>query len=131
MIVAGFGFRAGAGLPSLRAAFEAARSALAGDQGCVTHLATARDKLAQLAPLADELGLPLHGASPALLATMPTFTRSARSLDARGTGSLAEASALAAIAASAGPALAPALIVTRRISPDRMATCAIAQGMPS
>ncbi|MEA3388455.1 cobalamin biosynthesis protein [Sphingobium phenoxybenzoativorans] len=116
MIVAGFGFRSGAALPSLRAAF-----ALAGQgQPPVTHLATAHDKLAVLLPLAKALGLPLMGVASDALAAVSTPTRSIASLNARHVGSVAEASALAAAGAGA------CLLAPRRISPDRMATCAIA-----
>lgn len=118
MIVAGFGFRSGVSLSSLREVF-----ALAG-QGHppVTHLATAQDKVAALAPLAQALGLPLTGVAPEALAAVPTPTRSVASLTARGVRSVAEASAVAAAGAGAR------LLAPRRISPDRMATCAIAQG---
>lgn len=120
MIVAGFGFRGGAGLASLRAALALAQQG----QPPVTLLATARDKVLALAPLAEALGLPLTGLSPEALAAVATLTRSAASLAARGTGSVAEASALAAAAAAVGARL----LGPRHISPDRMAACAIAQG---
>lgn len=116
MIVAGFGFRSGAGLASLREALALAQYGLPP----VTHLSTASDKLPRLAPLAEALGLPLAGVSPEALAETLTRTRSAASLAARSTGSVAEASALAA----AGPG--GCLLTPRHISPDRMATCAIA-----
>ncbi|WP_340314600.1 cobalamin biosynthesis protein [Rhizorhabdus argentea] len=118
MIVAGFGFRAGAGLVSLRAALELAQRG----KPAVTHLATARDKLAAVSPLADALGLPLRGLSPEELSGVPTLTCSAASFAARATGSLAEASAL--VAAGDGARL----LGSRHVSPDRMATCAIAEG---
>ena len=118
MIVAGFGFRYGAGLPSLRAALALAQRG----QPPVTHLATASDKLSALAPLAEALGLPLTGIAPEAPARASTLTSSVASLAARETGSVAEASALAAAGAGAR------LLGPRRISPDRMATCAIAQG---
>ena len=118
MIVAGFGFRSAADLASLRAAFELARCG----QPPVTHLATSQDKIATLAPLADALGLCLSGVSPQALAAATTLTQSAASLAARGIGSMAEASALAVAGARAR------LLSPRHISPDRMATCAIAQG---
>nr|WP_231382191.1 cobalamin biosynthesis protein [Sphingobium indicum] len=126
VIVAGFGFRSGVSLPSLRAAF-----ALAGQgQPLVTHLATAQDKLAVLLPLAEALGLPLTGVAPDALVATSTATCSVASLSARAVGSVAEASALAAAGAGAR------LLSPRRISPDRMATCAIAasvnlQGTPT
>jgi cobalt-precorrin 5A hydrolase len=116
VIVAGFGFRSGAALPSLRAAF-----ALAGQgQPPVTHLATAHDKLAALVPLAEVLDLPLMGVTPVALAAIATPTRSPAAMAARDVGSVAEASALAAAGAGAR------LLGPRHISPDRMATCAIA-----
>lgn len=118
MIVAGFGFRSGAGLLSLRAALVQAQQGLPP----VTHLATASDKLPALAPLAEALGLPLIGVLPERLVEAPTLTSSAASRAARRTGSVAEASALAA----AGPGAR--LLSPRHISADCMATCAIAEG---
>lgn len=120
MIVAGFGFRTGATPSSLRDAFEAARA----DCGLeVTDLAAPTDKVQPLAPLADELGLPVVAVAPEVLEGMPTATASLASLAARRTGSVAEAAALAA----AGPGAR--LLVARCVSSDRMATCAIAQGI--
>ncbi|NML10597.1 cobalamin biosynthesis protein [Sphingobium sp. AR-3-1] len=119
MIVAGFGCRTGASLDTLRIAFDFARRGLPP----VTHLATLDDKVEALAPLAAALGLPLLGLSPDALAAVTTPTRSPASLKARGVGSVAEACALAAAGARAR------LLRTRHISPDRMATCAIAQGL--
>lgn len=119
MIVAGFGFRAGASLDMLRSAFDCARRGLPP----VTHLATPEDKVAALAPLADMLDLPLIGLSPDTLVVVSTPTRSPASLKARGVGSVAEACALAA----AGPR--GRLLRSRQMSPDRMAICAIAQGL--
>lgn len=126
VIIAGFGFRSGAALPSLRAAFALAEQG----QPPVTHLATAQDKLAALLPLAKALGLPLMGVASDALATVSTPTRSIASLNARHVGSVAEASAMAAAGAGAR------LLGPRHISPDRMATCAIAasvnlQGTPT
>ena len=118
MIVAGFGFRSGVGLASLWAALAVAQR----EQLRVTHLATASDKLQALAPLAEALGLPLAGVSTEALAEAFTLTSSAASRAARGTGSVAEASALAA----AGPGAR--LLAPRHISADRMAACAIAEG---
>jgi len=119
VIVAGFGFRQGAPLASLQAAFALAQEG----HGPVTLLATAGDKLDGLRPLGDALGLPVIGVVPETLAATETPTRSPASLAAYGTGSVAEASALAA----AGPEAR--LLTSRHISPDRMATCAIAQGL--
>jgi cobalt-precorrin 5A hydrolase len=121
VIVAGFGFRSGAGLASLRGAFALAQKG----QPPVTHLATAQDKLAALVPLAEVLGLPLMGVAAEALAAVSTTTRSVASLTARDVGSVAEASALAAAGIGAR------LLGQRHISPDRMATCAIVQGYPT
>lgn len=118
MIVAGFGFRHGAPLASLRAALMLAGAG----RGPVSLLATAGHKVEGLRPLADALGLPVIGFAPDHLAGVGTATRSAASLAAHGVGSIAEASALAA----AGPGAR--LLSPRHISPDRMAACAIAQG---
>jgi cobalt-precorrin 5A hydrolase len=118
VIVAGFGFRSGVSLSSLRGAFALAQQG----QPPVTHLATVQDKVAALVPLAQVLGLPLMGVASDALATVPTTTCSAASLTARNVGSVAEASAISAAGAGAR------LLGLRHISPDRMATCAIAQG---
>lgn len=120
ILVAGFGFRRGASLASLRAALAQHGAAN------ITHLATADDKAEGLAPLAHALGLPLLAIGAQALAAMPTQTRSAPSLAARGTGSLAEAAALAGARMLCSPH--PSLIAPRRLSPDRRATCALAQG---
>lgn len=116
MIVAGFGCRAGATLGSLRAALaETGETAPAA-------LAAPADRITVVRLLADTLGLPAIAIAADALAAIETPTRSAASLAARGTGSVAEAVALAV----GGPGAR--LVVTRRISPDRMATCAIARG---
>lgn len=112
MIVAGFGF-------STRATLESLRGALAATGGSPQALATLADKAPALAPLAEALDLPLI----AVTGPLPkTPTQSATSLSARGTGSVAEATALAA----AGPGAY--LLAPRAVSPDRLATCALAQG---
>lgn len=115
MIVAGFGYRAGASLQSLRSALALAQAGAPP----VTHVASVADKL----PLLAGLGLPMLAATA--IDAIDTPTRSAASLAARGTGSVAEAAALAA----AGPGAR--LLACRHISPDRMATCAIAEGTRS
>jgi cobalt-precorrin 5A hydrolase len=118
MIVAGFGFRSGVGLSSLRGALALAQKG----HPPVTHLAAPQDKVAALVPLAKALGLPVTGVAPEALAVAPTTTCSVASQTARDVGSVAEASAMAAAGAGAR------LLSPRHISPDRMATCAIAQG---
>jgi cobalt-precorrin 5A hydrolase len=115
MIVAGFGYRSGATAASLRSALALAQAGAP----TVTHVATLADKL----PLLAALGLPVIAVEA--VAGIATPTHSAASLAARGSGSVAEAAALVA----AGPGAR--LIVSRQISPDRMATCAIAEGAPA
>lgn len=117
MIVAGFGFRTGADVAALRTALAAAQHGYAP----VTALAAPDDKRALVAELAAVLGLPAIAVSPEGLQIPKTPTQSIASLEARQTGSVAEASALAA----AGPGAQ--ILATRHISPDRMATCAIAR----
>ncbi len=118
MRVAGIGFRCGATIGSLRAALRAA-----GGTDGVTLLATAAEKAAApvLLALAAELGLPLRAIPRADLQAQITATRSFWSLAVTGTGSLAEAAALAA----AGPG--SRLIGPRAVSPDGMATAALAE----
>jgi cobalt-precorrin 5A hydrolase len=118
VIVAGFGFRGAATPASLRDALDRT-----GRAQQVALIATATDKAATptFRTLARDLNLPAHGVDSALLAAQQTRTRSAASLAARGTDSMAEAAALAA----AGPGAR--LIVARQVSTDGMATCALAE----
>nr|WP_029625401.1 cobalamin biosynthesis protein [Sphingomonas sp. PAMC 26605] len=118
MIVAGFGFRGNAELASCEAALALAQHG----HPPLTALAAPDDKAEMLAPLAERLGLALIGIPPEALTSVTTPTRSPPSLPARGTGSVAEAAALAAAGEGAR------VIARRQISPDRRATCAIAQG---
>lgn len=117
MIVAAFGYRTGAQADSLSAALGLAGAG----HPPVTALASPADKTALLVALAETLGIPLIVISPSALRATPTPTQSPASLAARGAGSVAEAAALAA----AGPGAR--LIAQRHISPDRMASCAIAE----
>ena len=120
MKIAGVGFREAAGIDSLRSALLAA-----GGADGVVALATAAEKAEALPliALAAELHLPICAIAPAALAAVETLTRSER-VEARfGTGSLAEAAALAA----AGPAAR--LVGLRAVSADGMATAAIAEGI--
>lgn len=120
MIVAGFGFRAEASVFSLISAYQQARKGAPP----VTHLAAPADKVDLLAELANLLDLSLIAVPSERLAQVSTLTASTVARAARGVGSVAEASALAAFgnerATLAGP---------RHISRDRMATCAIAMGV--
>jgi cobalt-precorrin 5A hydrolase len=119
MKVAGVGFRRDASAASLRDALDAA-----GGVDGVVVIATVRDKAdaPSLTSLARELGLPIRGVAAAMLTGIETMTQS-ELIDTRfGTGSIAEASALAAAGRGAR------LISARAVSQDRMATAAIAEG---
>lgn len=115
MKVAGLGFRRGASAESLRAALALV--------GKVDALATAEDKVNEpgLVRLAKELGLKVHGVSRAGLVAQGV-EGSARVMAEYGTGSVAEAAALAV----AG--LGARLVMTRRSGPDGMAVAALAEG---
>ena len=116
MIAAGLGFRKGAGIDSLR-------DALARAGGAVDLLATAADKAeaAVIRALAAELALTLQAIPLEILETQTTLTQSARVAARYGTGSLAEAAALAA----AGPGAR--LLGPRVTSQDGKATAALAE----
>ncbi len=119
MIVAGLGFRASASMDSLTDAFVQATR----DYN-VTHIATADDKANTPAfkALSDRLNLPAIAVAPSALTKQSTPTQSAASQKARRVGSVAEAAALAAAGDGSR------LLVTRTISNDRLATCALALG---
>lgn len=119
MRVAGFGFRAGADVASLREALRAA-----GGADGVVALATVADKAgaAALLALAEELALPIRGVTREAMARQVTVTRSERVLARFGTGSVAEAAALAAAGAGAR------LLGQRVVSADATAVAAIAEG---
>lgn len=118
MIVAGFGVRSGVTLAALQDALTRA----GGPEG-VTHLATLADKAQALKPIADAIGLPVIGLPAEVLKTQSTLTRSDRIITLLGTGSVAEAAALAA----AGPGAR--LRGPRMVSADGTATAAIAEGV--
>lgn len=116
MKVAGIGFRSGADMQALLAAYHATQHA-------ADALATSAHK-AQAGPvteLARHLNLPLLFIEPDDIARQETLTRSARQQAKFGTGSISEAAALAA----AGPQAR--LLGPRSVSPCKMATAAIAQ----
>ncbi len=126
-LVAGLGFRAGCGVDSLRSALQAALHAASASQGkdfTIAHisaLATAADKADHpaLLQLAANLRLDIHPVSLPILAKTPSSPRQYVP-DRYGNHSVAESAALAA----AGPGAA--LLGGRSISPDRMATAALA-----
>lgn len=115
VIIAGFGFRVGATVESLASAF-----ARAGGQADV--FATAHDKARADVFARFTAGRRVAEIPPEALAAQVTLTQSAASQAARGTGSVAEAAALAA----AGPGAR--LIAVRVVSEDGCATCALAKG---
>lgn len=118
MIVAGFGFRATATADSLRSALAAAGTPR------LDSLAAPEEKAGApcLTELAAAMGLPVAVIPAATLAAVPTPTQSPRVRALHGTGSVAEAAALAAAGHGAR------LIMRRQMSADRLATCAIAEG---
>jgi cobalt-precorrin 5A hydrolase len=117
MIVAGFGFRSAATADSLR--------------GALAQFDVMPDKVATVAAKADAapfvemartLGVPIVSVSTEALEAAKVITVSTASLARYKTGSVAEAAALAAADPNAR------LLAARQISPDQMATCAIATG---
>ncbi|NUR11915.1 MAG: cobalamin biosynthesis protein [Bradyrhizobium sp.] len=119
MKVAGLGFRKDVTLASLREALLAA----GGPEG-LAAIATVSDKAdaEPLKQLARECGVPIKAIPAERLAGIDTPTQSNFVAEKFGTGSIAEAAALAA----AG--LRARLIATRTVSQDRAATAAIAEG---
>ncbi|SDM84489.1 cobalt-precorrin 5A hydrolase [Franzmannia pantelleriensis] len=117
MTVAGFGFRRGAQLASLIDALERIEA----EYGAVERLAAAESMLPLVQALGRERGMAVIAVDDASLPQAATLTRSEPSLQARGTGSVAEAVALLA----AGPGAV--LLGPRLISADRMATVAVAR----
>jgi cobalt-precorrin 5A hydrolase len=116
-VVAGFGFQAGTTTEALAEVLAAA-----GPGKAVTHLATLEPKATGLAGLAQRLGLPVVAVPLAKVRATPTPTQSQRVQALYGTGSIAEAVALAA----AGPGAR--LCGPRVVSADGTATAAIAEG---
>ena len=115
MIVAGFGMRAEVTEASLQDALD--------QTGFVPDaIATVADKAEfdAFQAFARTQKLPIQTVSQDSINQAQTQTQSKASLHHRGTGSVAEAAAL--IAAGAGAAL----LSKRKISNDRLATCAIA-----
>ncbi|WP_375783853.1 cobalamin biosynthesis protein [Bradyrhizobium sp. Pha-3] len=119
MKVAGLGFRRNASVASLREALDTA-----GGPNGLAAVATVSDKADAVAlqALAQELGLPIRSIPAEMLAEMQTATQSGFIKARFGTGSVAEAAAVAAAGRGAR------LISARAVSQDRMATAAIAEG---
>ena len=118
MIVAGIGFRKGASYESLKEAFELT------EQQDVDALATAESKITayQIEDLSKQINLPLHFVPSDILAKQETLTHSIIVKEKFGTGSVAEAAALAIAGKNAK------LVGPRITSKDGMATAAIAIG---
>ena len=120
MRVAGIGLRSDASEAALA-------EAIARAGGAPEALATLDSKADHpaLRALAARLAVPLHALPVEALRGQPCLTRSAR-IEARfGTGSIAEAAALAAAGTGA------TLLGPRQISNDGSATAAIAEGAPT
>ncbi|MHC2463611.1 cobalamin biosynthesis protein [Bradyrhizobium embrapense] len=119
MKVAGLGFRSNASVASLREALDAA-----GGPNGLAAVATVSDKAGAVAlqALAQELGLPIRSIPAEMLAEIQTATQSDLVKARVGTGSVAEAAAVAAAGRGAR------LIAVRAVSRDRAATAAIAEG---
>ncbi|MEP2641347.1 cobalamin biosynthesis protein [Roseobacter sp.] len=117
MIAAGFGFRKEATPDSLQDAYARARQSAQ-----VDVLATVDDKAhtTVFCDFAAAQGVAARPIPGDLLRDQTPTTQSAASYKTYGTGSVAEAAALAA----AGPGAR--LITTRQTSADRLATCALA-----
>jgi cobalt-precorrin 5A hydrolase len=119
MKVAGLGFRRSVTLASLREALAAA-----GDCQTLAAIATVSTKAETnaLKQLANELNVPIRAIPAEVLACIVTPTQSEWVKAKFGTGSIAEAAALAAAGRDAR------LVTLRVISHDRSATAAIAEG---
>ncbi|WP_027555407.1 cobalamin biosynthesis protein [Bradyrhizobium sp. Cp5.3] len=119
MKVAGLGFRKDVSLASLREALVAA-----GGPAGLAAVATVSDKAdaEALKLLARECGVPIKAVPADVLARIITPTQSKLVAEKFGTGSVAEAAALAAAGSRAR------LIATRAVSRDGTATAAIAEG---
>lgn len=119
-LIAGFGFRDAATTASLMNALECHEKI-----ADISGIAAPADKCrhSALKALAQHLHVPVYPIDPADLEAKVTPSQSEAVLAARGTGSVAEASALIAAGASA------TLISERQISKDRLAVCAIAKGV--
>jgi cobalt-precorrin 5A hydrolase len=117
--VAGLGFKHDVTLASLREALAAA-----GGPDDLAAIATVSDKAetAALKLLAQELNVPIRPVAADVLAGIATSTQSELIKAKFGTGSLAEAAALAAAGRGAR------LVSMRTVSQDRTATAAIAEG---
>lgn len=119
-VVAGFGFRDGATIDSLRDAL----GRVTGPTPTVFATPQSKQDHPALIALAAELDVSIAPVSPDLLTRQETPTQSDASLRAHGTGSVSEAAALAVAGEGAQ------LFAARAVSADGMATCALASPPP-
>ena len=117
--IIGFGFRENASIES----FESALSKLPKLE-YYSGICVPEDKIAHeaLCAFAKKLMLPIYGVKMEAIVNTITHTQSAKIIEKRHTGSVAEAAALAIFQTPAR------LIAARAISNDRYAVCAIAKG---
>lgn len=118
-IIIGFGFRQSATLDSFEDAFAKTQIT----QSC-DGIAVPEDKMAHpiLQAFAQQKALVIFGVSQAVIAAVKTPSQSHIIKQKRQTGSVAEAVAIALLQEPAS------FMVTRCISQDRKAVCAIAKG---
>ena len=119
-VILGFGFRQSATLESFEDAVLKIQPQLAFD-----GIAVPLDKIdhTMLQAFAQKRALPVIGVSQSQIAVIKTPTQSEVIKKKRQTGSVAEAAALAILHHPAR------LLVTRCISDDRLAVCAVARGV--
>ncbi len=119
MIIAGFGFRRLAALPSLLDAYRQAVGSLP-----IDGIATVASKASSciFREFAACLERPIFSIDPTDLVVHETQSWSQSSVKKYSVGSVAEAAALAASGENSQ------LLTARVISSDRMATCAVARG---
>lgn len=118
MKVAGFGYRKDASVASLAEALAVAVEM----HGDVDYLAAGSGKSEAVKALGLRLNLRVKRVDEAVLSQIATLTQSQASLREKGSGSFAEAVALAGV----GPGAR--LLGPRIVSSDKMATCAVAEG---
>lgn len=127
MIAAGFGYRGAVTPESLRDALDMALAKAGHTGGQPVVIAVPSDKVhfPAFQDFARSIGCDVVSIDPADFHAVETETKSERVQAKRGTGSVAEAAALIAAGQNSR------LLVTRVISSDRMASCALAEGEPS
>ena len=119
LFVIGYGFRKNASIESFESAFSKLPRIEYYSGICVPD-----DKISHkaLCEFAKKMVLPVYGIKRDAIASAVTLTKSAKIIEARNTGSVAEAAALAIFKTPAR------LIAARAISSDKYAVCAIAKG---